>query len=563
MGKTFATEQTWIKKLLLYASLFHVFIVLLAYTIYNIYAFLSANSSCPHLMYGLFTLWVSIMFLLFMIQGLYIPNKYHLYYGIASITLITGYILWWRIKCSINNNSNAMNTSTEVICYINGVLLLVYIIFSVRFINLQKQSNKHNNKRTNTRTTLTSSDIFSKCVPVLLFDNEISTMYFVSCIYEYTAYTNSGLEVHIPRPECFFFTLKNPLTILCSILLIFQWIITCSGYKIMNKKNEKYTLLLLICYCILLITGYIPLIPVSYVYKTLIKSHKYQLIFGPFFLLPLFLFITKLLSIYWLYQSRKHFKLKHKQKNTKTVAKFSDIDIDNNVDVTKGISNNTNEKKTLHPNVEENLSSSSNAHKHYVPPNPITIIRQLSASKTLSCKRFSDICNEKHKNIKILVKLVEGFDKFNFNQSSASFISAVADSQINRDLDILYDAEDGFQSSSKSNNSETQMQQLWDHYIEFHKNTCRQNICKLLTECPWNEHMKEHKNISAKHKLLQFCVTRQQLLHVYFYHLDDYDMISKDMTRGERYVENSEDSKLLTIQTTHSIQNKRESTQIT
>eukprot|EP01083_Nonionella_stella_P294154 1000211_1 len=93
MEPSFGPQQIWIKKsqLLLYTTFFHVFILWLyaVYNMINIYMYLSTSSFYPHgshLIYSILSIWVSIMFSWFMIQGISRFNSYHLRYAIPSIT---------------------------------------------------------------------------------------------------------------------------------------------------------------------------------------------------------------------------------------------------------------------------------------------------------------------------------------------------------------------------------------------------------------------------------------------------------------------------------------------
>ncbi len=125
-----------------------------------------------------------------------------------------------------------------------------------------------------------------------------------------------------------------------------------------------------------------------------------------------------------------------------------------------------------------------------------------------------------------------------FSIKAPTFWSSVGSSELKIHLNKLYENDGTFMTSSGSSksNHDLGVELLWDHYLEFHKNALRKNMCQLLTVCPWSEHMQQKKDKNEpKHRLLQFCKTRKQVLHVYFYHCQDYDMISSDKSRNGRY----------------------------
>merc|ERR1712154_386283 len=112
----------WIPKLLLYTTLFHD-VILWAYGIYCVYIFFSSKilPRGPHLIYGILTIWVSLMFSWFIIQGISQSVNYqHLRCGLFSITLITVYILWWYIVFEPQRR-NPSDALIEILCIINIV----------------------------------------------------------------------------------------------------------------------------------------------------------------------------------------------------------------------------------------------------------------------------------------------------------------------------------------------------------------------------------------------------------------------------------------------------------
>ena len=217
-----------------------------------------------------------------------------------------------------------------------------------------------------------------------------------------------------------------------------------------------------------------------------------------------------------------------------------------------------------HPPKIQNMSDSSNHKGEYLR---ITLdsIKQIPSLQ--SCKD-PDICNAKDINMQYLLTICADFAQHKYGTKSTSattqsIFSEIASSTINNTVNQMYDEDLIFddlytQSSSTitfksksrkhSEDEELRLEQAWSHYMQFHKGIGRKNECKKKDKCPWVEHVRMNENNEeTKHRLLAKCINRKQLLHVYFYHSDDYDKSKNDKSRKERYVGNSEDSQVISI----------------
>ena len=183
--------------------------------------------------------------------------------------MIAGYITWWYLYDYVETNSHSLNPITEVVIYINVALILVYCVVYFRFVasycNNKRKKKKshhhpHSSKRSHSRSSRSKDDspsrplsprssqssrsssssssrskskrrrnkeslklskLYRKCVPILLLDNEICTIYFAACIYEYIFEEYSHSMQYIPISIC------------CSCLIL-QWISLCVGYYIVK-----------------------------------------------------------------------------------------------------------------------------------------------------------------------------------------------------------------------------------------------------------------------------------------------------------------------------------------
>ena len=189
------------------------------------------------------------MFILFMTTGISKPNGYHLQCGLISITMITGYIIWWYLYDYVETSSHSFDPIIDAVIYINVALTLIYYVVYFRFVapychKKKKKSHRHSSNRSHSsrskddshsrplspRSTqsspsssstssssskprkrsrkaqkyeqLRSSKLYRKCVPILLLDTEICTIYLAACIYEYLFEKYSHNMQYIPIILC-------------------------------------------------------------------------------------------------------------------------------------------------------------------------------------------------------------------------------------------------------------------------------------------------------------------------------------------------------------------------
>ena len=163
-------------------------------------------------------------------------------------------------------------------------------------------------------------------------------------------------------------------------------------------------------------------------------------------------------------------------------------------------------------------------------------------------------------NVHYLLKVCAEFSTHKYAAKSTSttqsdIFSEIASSTINNRLNQIYDADEqqtmytqiSSKSKSKSSSEEMKIQHAWDHYMDVHQGMLRKNECKKKDKCPWVIHVKDHEKSQNKsaQNLLGKCTDRKQLLHVYFYHKDEYDKAKNASARKERYVEDSEESQVI------------------
>ena len=248
---------------------------------YKIYTHFREDDKTHHydLIHGITTIFVAVMFILFMMKGLDKPSSYHLQCGLISIIIITVYIGWWYSFNYFSTDSHPMDPITEGVLYTQGAAILIYNVVYFRFIapccpkhkkKKKKKKAHHSSKRSHSRSkstkdhshsrplsprtsqshssshsssssrskskskskskktkeqkyrALRSSNLYEKCVPILLLDNEICTIYFASCIYDYyyeiKGYSHGIYASHTPF-------------LLCISCLVIQWLLLCFGYR--------------------------------------------------------------------------------------------------------------------------------------------------------------------------------------------------------------------------------------------------------------------------------------------------------------------------------------------